>query len=96
MKKLIIFLVSLGLLFFNSFVIMKLWNWFIAPLGVINVTLFHALGIDIFVTKISPHDRNKNRDLAEKTNEELVELFVYLFVFAITSLGLGFIAQLFI
>jgi hypothetical protein len=38
------FLISIPILILNGFVLMKLWSWFIAPLGVVSLHhLFHQL-----------------------------------------------------
>lgn len=37
---------------FNAFVIMKLWNWFAAPLGVPAIGWLHAYGLNLLINLI--------------------------------------------
>lgn len=34
----------------NGFVLLKLWAWFVVPLGVVPITFWHAVGIDCVFT----------------------------------------------
>ena len=47
---------------------MYLWNWFVAPLGVIELTVVHALGLDVLVTFWTT--RITRDDLKETTEKE--------------------------
>ena len=51
MLHLVLLLLSM---LWTGFVIMNLWNWFIVPLGVISITLFHAIGIDMLISLMTP------------------------------------------
>lgn len=43
-------LLSLALLPFEGWVIKLMWGWFIVPLGVMSITIWHAIGIDAIVS----------------------------------------------
>jgi hypothetical protein len=49
----------------NAFVTMSMWNWFIVPLGVINITVIHAFGIGVFIRY-----HTKSVNTMQKTDEE--------------------------
>ncbi len=40
----------------NAFVLMQLWGWFIAPLGVIEIGMAHAWGISALVHMLTDHN----------------------------------------
>ena len=43
-------LLSVILTFTCGLTSMLLWNWFVAPLGVMKVGIFHAMGLDVLFT----------------------------------------------
>lgn len=71
--------------------VMCLWNWFVSPLGVPNLNLFHALGIDTLVTFIITLN-------AESTAKEMDSWTTWItnVLFAFIILGIGFVLHFFI
>jgi hypothetical protein len=58
------FLVGLAVVPWSGFVVLKLWGWFLVPLGVPNVNLAHAMGMTLiahFMTS-QPHVKEKAYD----------------------------------
>lgn len=44
-EDLVFFAIGLSGQFFCSFVFMQCWGWFIVPLGVVSINLWHAIGL---------------------------------------------------
>lgn len=72
----------------EDFTLMSLWNWFLVPLGIVPINFFHAVGIDIFVTIIVPHDVNRERPFMERWKEAMGQ--------AVFAFFLGLVIQAFI
>jgi hypothetical protein len=62
--------------FFNAFVIMMLWNWFVSPLGVMTIGMAHALGINVLVTHLTSNGIQEQ----DITIKYLVKIYVRLVV----------------
>lgn len=84
----VLFVVSL---FVNSFAVMCLWNWFMVPLGIVGIGLFHALGIRLLAS-VLVHTVPKNKE--ELDEMDSVHIQVMSIIISVTVLILGFIAQL--
>lgn len=63
------FMVNVALVPWRTFVLMKLWAWFVAPLGLPAIGLAHALGIILVVGFLRPDRIEKTPD---KTPQEVV------------------------
>ena len=64
-----IVLVGIGIFFLGGVVVRDLWFWFMVPLGLPAITMMHAIGLDIFMTYISPTNpfvTVKDQSLSEK------------------------------
>lgn len=77
------------LLFLGSFSIVLeavavkfLWTWFIVPLGVVEISLIHALGISILFSLLTKEISTK-----KKTTDENLEMVIAI----LTRLGLALI-----
>ena len=68
----------------NGVILMLLWRWFVVPLGVMEIGVFHAFGIGLLVAWAS-----MNRAGRKMTFERLVVDILYDCV----VLGLAFIAS---
>jgi hypothetical protein len=78
----------LALGFFQAFVFMKLWHWFVVPLGVIMIGYTQALGLIMIVVILKRMDyslRAENSKMGER-------IFNYYVLYAIT-LGAGYIVK---
>jgi hypothetical protein len=49
LKILGVLILGISLIIFNGFVITQLWNWFIVPLGVISISIAHAIGLSLII-----------------------------------------------
>ena len=60
--------VAFGLLSFQSVIVMYMWNWFIAPLGISSIGFWHAMGISLtigivfaaFFSNLKKEEKNEN------------------------------------
>lgn len=71
----------------TAFCLRDLWNWFIVPLGMIEITAIHALGIDLTIGKMS---KNTLIDLDKSEEKELNEAVMYI-VLPLITWGLGWV-----
>lgn len=76
-------------------VLMFLWNWFIAPLGVVQIGYWLALGISLtintFFIRIPKREEDKNGDFLEAVGTEVGYIIALLLIW-----GMGAIIHLFI
>lgn len=82
------FLLSFALMFFCGLTIMWMWGWYIVPLGLPAIGLFHAMGLDLLLsfmvtTKI------------ENETKPFWEHFISATVFAALTLLAGWIFHFF-
>lgn len=66
---LIVFVFSMGVL--GGIVVKLLWGWFIVPLGVPGLSLFHAMGIMLLVGFLTY--RKADQEIELKTKDKLDE-----------------------
>jgi hypothetical protein len=67
-------------LFLQGWALTHLWSWFISPLGVMNIGLWHAVGIMSVVSFMTyKPDNYKNKDKSELASALLVPLMAPLF-----------------
>ena len=45
--------------FLAGFVLMRLWHWFIAPLGIMDLTFWHAMGLSLVASFFSSNTRSR-------------------------------------
>jgi len=75
----------------QSYAIFKLWNWFIAPLGVPVISMSHALGLMAFTFVLLGTrglDNNSN-----DFNNYNIEVIIVVVGVPLTGLTIGFIAH---
>lgn len=88
-KKIIaILLTAIPGIIWSGFVIKILWIWFMVPLGLIEISLAHAIGIDIIITFMVSH----SVDIKNKTTTELISKMISK---PALMLFMGFIAKSF-
>lgn len=46
--KFLLWVLNVAAGFLGAFVMTKLWGWFVVPFGVIQVTLWHMVGLSLF------------------------------------------------
>ena len=63
----VVFIITL-----NGYITLQYWNWFIIPLGVIQITLLHAIGLAYFIYFLTyKHDskrEKKKKDISYVAN----------------------------
>ena len=92
-------LLSIGVIFFSSFVLMKVYNWFIPSItGWGAITYWMAMGIDVVISTIHCGlafnvDRIKDATLEDDDLDYIAEPIVKVMVYA-CLLGIGALVQL--
>jgi uncharacterized membrane protein len=81
----------------GAFVFMKLWAWFIATtFGILELKLYHCIGIVIFISYIRISGRNKKEDEEIELTPELVFKLISRKVFyGLVYLLIGYLIHLF-
>ena len=92
MKSLIAIVLLIPGLLFSGLVIKLLWGWFIVPLGVIPISIIHAIGIDIVVSLIAP---STTKDTDNMSVSEFITYLIKVITKPLTYLLMGFIVKLF-
>lgn len=62
MPNITLFLLSIINGFYVALIFMYLWNWFISPLGFIEINYFHSLGITLIYSIFYKSQYNKYYD----------------------------------
>lgn len=94
------FFLTVARSFFDAFVLMKLWGWFIVPLGVMPLGYWQAYGVDIMIGLVALATMT-NATLADMTraaeNDESSTLSTTLAktISYALALGTGYIAHVF-
>lgn len=73
----------------SGFVIMVLWGWFIVPLGLVPISLAHAIGIDLLVTFIV------TTNASNSTQTLFWDRFIFAIALTLVALMGGWIVHLF-
>ena len=88
-------LLCLGHTFFSGFVILKLWTWFMVPLGLPAIAFYHAIGLDMLFAafkgiQLVKSDETDREKLLIHSSGVVVASFVYLGI----CLLLGYLAHI--
>lgn len=70
--EILFYLVSIvPLTIFRGFVLSKLWLWFVVPLGVVQISIVHAIGFSLVLGFLSLKNNNaeKAKDRAERAGQ---------------------------
>lgn len=78
--------------FFSGWILKNMWAWFIAPLGVMPLSLAHAIGLDSLFTIYLYQSRKNNND--NQKSEWYLSLAGIVLV-NLTLLLIGFVAHSF-
>lgn len=70
-----------------GFSIMLLWNWFISPLGVSNISIMQGFGISLFIKLLTIEV--KNNDYDDKSLATGLAILIYPFF----AISIGFILK---
>ena len=90
MKNIKFLIIQTLLMLYKGFVIVKLWNWFITPLGIIQINLWHALGVMVLFKLLTYQYTGKELDENDKNTVIIVLVLFYNLVF-----GFGYLFHLF-
>lgn len=71
MTRLGILAAAIVLMPYSAYVLMHLWNWFIAPLGLVTVGLWQAMGISVFATFIRARVRTEDKTTSKHAEDLL-------------------------
>ncbi|OME54051.1 hypothetical protein BSK59_15835 [Paenibacillus odorifer] len=94
--NILIFLWSIGNLFFQGFVFMKVWNWFpVEIFSTPSISLMGAMGLLLITTFFRSLNFSKKNELNKNDEELLSQTITITFLYAIVLL-LGYIIQFFI
>jgi hypothetical protein len=74
----------------NGFVISKLWEWFIVPLGVQNITIAWALGFSTFVGLFQSHNLFSGNNI-ENPKEKVITAISIAISRPLVALGFGYL-----
>lgn len=77
--------------FLNGFVIQQYWAWFIVPLGVVALTLPHAIGIAWFIPAIV----GTRRDESLKEGDKALAKILFVILSNLVYLAAGYVISLF-
>lgn len=50
----------------SAFAILVCWGWFAVPMGAPEITLAHAVGLDVLITALTVQSQNAHESYAEK------------------------------
>ncbi len=91
--SLVVFGILLGVfaIFSYGLAVSMLWNWFIAPLGFINIGLSHGYGLALFTKLLTFEIKTEPKD-KEKPNF-FINMFVSVF-YPIVAIGIGYFIHL--
>ena len=79
-------LIIVPMIIIRALVLATLWEWFIVPLGVMNITIAHAVGLSSIFSLILSKVRSKEE-------ESLLKSISHEFMTFIVVLVVGFIAR---
>ena len=85
-------LVSVLLIPWEGFVVACLWGWFVVPLGVPAITLWHGTGLAVLGGLVAAHHHPAYK--AEGTVGDLLRRITLLILRPTIVLGVGFVAHL--
>ncbi len=51
---------------FKAFVLIKLWTWFIVPMGVVPISYASAIGLSLVARLLTPHVANSSVKLGDQ------------------------------
>ena len=77
-QQLIAVLIGIGGIVYAGVVIAKMWQWFIVPLGVPQITIGHAIGFDVLITLIVAPYRPKSEKPIDDAIGFLIKTTVFL------------------
>jgi hypothetical protein len=96
--KLFLCLLGIGLMFWAAFVSVRLWGWFIVPLGVPPINVWWAVGIGLVGAVLANEGASRPTVLAtirgEDDDEEDVQVIFIKAIAVLFALGIGWVAHI--
>lgn len=74
----------------GGLVLQDLWGWFIVPLGVMQISIVHAIGISLVVRLVTYTIPKGNEDMGDTLSRVIASILYLLAVW-----GIGFIVHLY-
>jgi hypothetical protein len=90
MSLLFLFLLSIPATILQGYVVSQLWLWFIVPLGVVNISVAHGIGIALIVSYLTARINGATDPAIKGWTLFLANVFGALFVW-----GFAYIIHLF-
>lgn len=82
-----------GAAVWDAFVLVQLWGWFVVPLGVVEIGLFHALGL-LLVASLATYQNITNlAKSSEDTASQVANGIAYVIVMPAFTLLFGWAAH---
>lgn len=76
MNPIIFIILLIPSIFIHGFAVMTMWGWFIVPLGVMALTLWHSLGLALTTYYISGGLHNSKTDTDTDNGLQIVKAYV--------------------
>ena len=88
MLNFLILILAIPGMLLRGWVITYLWKWFMVPLGIVDISLPHAIGISVIISFLISNVIKK-----DQTKEEQIYGLVLMFLWPLIALGLGWIVN---
>lgn len=79
----------------QGFVLSKMWEWFLIPLGCNPLNWINAVGLALMIRWLTWQPRDKKKEDDTNKNEEALQKLGGAFIYPFVILGLGWIAHCF-
>lgn len=90
----VVVLLTFPLTLLKSWVFIKLWGWFVVPMGVQQIEFWHAFGLLVIVNLIvSKVDYKSKKDKEDSDNYEAAGAYIGLYLGPLFALLIGWIAS---
>ncbi len=86
MIAVMVFVFGLGAVILKGIVVQSLWSWFIVPLGVVSISVPHAIGISTIVSLFNTKIDIETNDDEDRAKQLFVSIFFILLVWGIGAI----------
>lgn len=91
MLNFILVVISSCLIWFN---IQTMWNWFVAPFGVMSITYLHAGAILLMIKYLQYYDTSFEEAKLKRNDSSMTEDLVYKIIFGLIGLLLAWLIHI--
>lgn len=78
-------LVAIACVPLSGWVITKLWEWYVVPFEIPQITIAHAVGLDLLISYLTMHYTNTQRTLTERVMISIGTPLVFLLLGCIVN-----------